>query len=114
MPHCTIEYASPLAKLIDIAELVNDTHKGAIASGLFEPKAVKTRAHCCEQFFVGEECTNLFVHITISIMPGRSDEQKAGLLKSVAEQLTRLTTHVQSLTIEVRDINQQHYFKQLV
>ncbi|NRB22526.1 5-carboxymethyl-2-hydroxymuconate Delta-isomerase [Shewanella sp.] len=114
MPHCLIEYASPLAELIDISELVNATHKGAIASGLFESKAIKTRAHGCDHFLVGEESSNLFVHITISIMPGRSDEQKKGLLTCVAEHLAPLTPKVQSLTIELRDINQQHYFKQLV
>ena len=104
----------PLAELIDISELVKATHKGAIASGLFESKAIKTRAHRCDHFFVGEETSNLFVHITISIMPGRSDEQKNGLLTCVAEHLAPLTTKVPSLTIELRDINQQHYFKKLV
>ena len=43
MPHCIIEYSAPLAAQIDIDELVQSVHQGALASELFEPSAVKSR-----------------------------------------------------------------------
>ncbi len=50
--------------------------------------------------------------ISVAIMPGRTDEQKALLLNCIAQQLEPFTPEVQSVTIEVRDINKQHYYKQ--
>lgn len=117
MPHCIVEYAVPLAEIIDISELVNAAHQGAIASGLFDTKAIKTRAHPCEHFIVGDDSDNsidMFVHITLSIMPGRTHKQKNELLESVAGAIASITEQVHSLTIEVRDINQQDYFKKII
>ncbi|MCK8046040.1 5-carboxymethyl-2-hydroxymuconate Delta-isomerase [Shewanella sp. 1CM18E] len=113
MPHCTIEYSAPLADLLSIEALVTASHRGLIESELFEPKAIKTRAHACDYYQIAEDANNHFIHLNIAIMPGRTDEQKALLLERVYDAIALITATVSSVTIEIVDIKQQHYFKVL-
>ena len=113
MPHCVIEYAKPLKHIISVEALVEATHQALIDSQLFEPQAVKTRAHGVENFRVGEDQENTFVHIHTAIMPGRTDEQKALLLERVFEAISLITNSVSSVTMEIVDINKQHYIKMI-
>ncbi|ABZ76238.1 5-carboxymethyl-2-hydroxymuconate isomerase [Shewanella halifaxensis HAW-EB4] len=113
MPHCTIEYSAPLTDVLSIEALVAACHRGLTESELFEPQAIKTRAHRCEFFKVGESNEASFIHLNIAIMPGRSDEQKSLLLERVYNAISLITATVTSVTIEVIDIKQQHYFKAL-
>ncbi|MPY26559.1 5-carboxymethyl-2-hydroxymuconate Delta-isomerase [Shewanella psychropiezotolerans] len=113
MPHCVIEYSAPLAEQIDISKLVKATHQGAVDSGLFETSAIKTRAHRCDDFLIGDDPKNSFIHIRLSIMPGRSHEQKTVLLEQVYSKVSTLTAGVNSVTMEVLDIDRQNYFKAL-
>ncbi|GIU15519.1 5-carboxymethyl-2-hydroxymuconate Delta-isomerase [Shewanella sp. MBTL60-007] len=112
MPHCTIEYSAPLAELLSIEALVTACHRGLVESELFEPQAIKTRAHSCEFFKVGDLDEANFIHLNIAIMPGRTDEQKSLLLERVYDAIALITASVSSVTIEIVDIN-QHYFKAL-
>ncbi|WP_108946969.1 5-carboxymethyl-2-hydroxymuconate Delta-isomerase [Shewanella halifaxensis] len=111
MPHCSIEYSAQLSEIISIEALVEACHRGLIESGLFEAKAIKTRAYRCEFYRVGEDASNQFIHLNIAIMPGRSDEQKALLLERVYDAIALITAAVSSVTIEVTELQQQHYFK---
>ena len=111
MPHCTIEYSAPLAEVLSIEALVSATHRGLNESELFEPQSIKTRALGCDFFQVGDEGGTQFIHLNIAIMPGRSDEQKAMLLERVYDAISLITSTVNSVTLEVVDIKQQHYFK---
>ncbi|PKG58409.1 5-carboxymethyl-2-hydroxymuconate isomerase [Shewanella sp. Choline-02u-19] len=111
MPHCVIEYAKPLKHIISVEALVEATHQALIDTGLFEPQAIKTRAHGVEHFRIGEDEANTFVHIHMAIMPGRTDEQKALLLERVFESISLITNVVSSVTMEIVDINKQHYLK---
>lgn len=113
MPHCTIEYSAPLADVLSIEGLVNACHRGLIESELFESKAIKTRAHNCDFFKVGDADEASFIHLNIAIMPGRTDEQKSLLLERVYDAIALITSSVSSVTIEIVELNQQHYFKAL-
>ncbi|MCL1146639.1 5-carboxymethyl-2-hydroxymuconate Delta-isomerase [Shewanella sp. 10N.261.52.F9] len=113
MPHCTIEYAAPLADVLSVEALVTACHRGLIESQLFEPSAIKTRALRCDYFQVGEDESGSFIHLNIAIMPGRTDEQKSLLLERVYDAIALITSAVSSVTIEVVDIQHKHYFKVL-
>lgn len=114
MPHCIIEYSAPLAHEIDIKQFVQLVHHGAINSGLFERSAIKTRAIRCDDYQVGDNHLGSFIHITIKIMPGRTDEQKQHLLSAIYDSISAETVSVYSLTLEVIDINAKAYVKHLV
>jgi len=113
MPHCIIEYSAPLAQSVDIKQLVQLVHHGAINSGLFERSAIKTRAIRCDEYQVGDNHLGSFIHITIKIMPGRTDDQKSHLLSAVYDSIVADTAEVCSLTLEVIDINATAYAKHL-
>ncbi|WP_394147901.1 5-carboxymethyl-2-hydroxymuconate Delta-isomerase [Shewanella atlantica] len=113
MPHCIIEYSAPLADKIDIKHLIQRVHHGAIDAELFERSAIKTRAIRCEDYQVGDNHLGSFIHITIKIMPGRTDEQKNHLLTTVYDSIAAETSCVCSLTLEVIDINAKAYAKHL-
>ena len=113
MPHCIVEYSGPLAQKISIAALVKAVHQGAINSGLFEPAAIKTRAYGAEHSCVGETQDASFIHITLKIMPGRTDEQKQLLLQTIDRCIANMCRQVSSITMEVLDIEKAHYFKRI-
>jgi len=77
MPHCVIEYAKPLKHIISVEALVEATHQALIDTGLFEPQAIKTRAHGVEHFGIGEDEANTFIHVHMDILPVRTVEPKA-------------------------------------
>ncbi|MDF0533712.1 5-carboxymethyl-2-hydroxymuconate Delta-isomerase [Shewanella yunxiaonensis] len=114
MPHIVIEYAAPLREQLDVNTLVHAAHQGAIATGLFNPKAVKSRAYACEDFVLGESdaSTGSFIHIRVSIMPGRTDEQKQQLTQSIGQGLSAFVGAVGCVSIEVAELHQPSYFKQ--
>ncbi|MCE9684862.1 5-carboxymethyl-2-hydroxymuconate Delta-isomerase [Shewanella sp. AS16] len=112
MPHCVIEYSAPLAEVLAIDELVRCVHQGAIASALFEPASIKTRALRCEHFAVGEAAGS-FIHIGFAIMPGRSQAQKQQLTRAVYDLIAHLVAEVDSLTMNITELDDATYFKQV-
>lgn len=113
MPHCIVEYSAHLAQQISISALVKTVHQGAIDSGLFEPTAIKTRAYGAEHSCVGATEGASFIHITLKIMPGRTDEQKQLLLQAIDKRIANMCSQVSSVTIEVLDLAKEHYFKRI-
>ncbi|MCG9755082.1 5-carboxymethyl-2-hydroxymuconate Delta-isomerase [Shewanella insulae] len=113
MPHCILEYSAPLAEQIAIDTLVDLVHRGAIESDLFEPASIKSRAYCAEHYCVGEANDANFIHISFKIMPGRTSEQKLHLMQCVDRFIAPLCDTVSSITMEVLDIEREHYFKRL-
>ncbi|WP_394228997.1 5-carboxymethyl-2-hydroxymuconate Delta-isomerase [Shewanella colwelliana] len=111
MPHCIIEYSASLETDIDIAQLVEAVHKGAIDSALFDAAAVKSRCIPVSHSKVGMLADGRFIHITFKIMPGRSTEQKQLLSNSVYRQIVILNQSVDSLTMEVLELDRRNYFK---
>ncbi|QYJ99060.1 5-carboxymethyl-2-hydroxymuconate Delta-isomerase [Shewanella alkalitolerans] len=113
MPHCIVEYSAPLAQQIAIDNLVEQVHRGAIESELFEPASIKSRAYSAEHYCVGEAKAVSFIHISFKIMPGRTSEQKLHLMQCVDRLIAPLCASVSSITMEVLDIEREHYFKRL-
>lgn len=112
MPHLVIEYAATLQQQLDIQTLVRDAHQGAINSGLFNPNAVKTRAYACDNYVLGTGHVSNFIHIRISIMPGRSDEQKQQLTQAVWQAIATQVGNVDCVSLEVAELHQPSYLKQ--
>jgi len=87
MPHIIIEYSADVAGQIDINELIVATHAAALSSELFPEYDIKTRAIAYEQHRTGQT-RDSFVHISVHLLSGRSDEQKVMLSEKVLEQLS--------------------------
>ncbi|MGI9275402.1 MAG: 5-carboxymethyl-2-hydroxymuconate Delta-isomerase [Endozoicomonas sp.] len=110
MPHCIIEYSQELEIRISISDLVSAVHQGAKASGLFAPEDIKTRATPYHYYQVAES-SGTFVHITLRILSGRTPEQKLSLSQSVHKAAASTLQGVNSVSVEVLDIDSGSYKK---
>ncbi|QLE85172.1 5-carboxymethyl-2-hydroxymuconate isomerase [Shewanella sp. Scap07] len=113
MPHCVVEYAESMQAQFNMQQIIHEIHHGVIASGLFEAAAVKTRGYAAPHAFVGHLEEGHFIHIQLTIMPGRSSEQKQHLMHTVYQAIAEYTQQVDSVTMMVSDIDKPHYFKVL-
>ncbi|WP_108649069.1 5-carboxymethyl-2-hydroxymuconate Delta-isomerase [Dongshaea marina] len=110
MPHCIIEYSKPIEEHVAIEQLVERVHSSAFDSGLFRESDIKTRAIGYEHFKLGEEHNN-FIHLSVKILPGRTDEQKAMLADGVLNALGSLAMTDLALSVEVVDLPGDSYIK---
>ncbi|CAM4061406.1 5-carboxymethyl-2-hydroxymuconate Delta-isomerase [Kerstersia similis] len=110
MPHCIIEHAAAL----DGRSLVRQVFAGAMDSALFEPDGsdIKVRAQAYDAYCVGADSAE-FIHVTLRLLAGRTDEQKQAFAQAVLAQLQVLPLTHCSVTIEVQDIERRSYLKWL-
>ncbi|QSX35081.1 5-carboxymethyl-2-hydroxymuconate Delta-isomerase [Shewanella avicenniae] len=111
MPHVIIEYSANVADELDIAELVQTAHKAAIATGLFNPDAVKSRAHQCHHFTLGTGKIDSFIHINVRMLPGRTLEQQQLLTQTLFDAVNAFAPAVGGLSVETTDLASESYRK---
>ena len=105
MPHCIIEYSSPLQTTQSPTALIKAVHLGASNSGLFNPKDIKVRSTAYEDCQIGDNEAGSFVHVMARILAGRTDEQKTKLSAAIYAELLALNLTLDALTVEVCDIH---------
>ncbi|MCK0069926.1 5-carboxymethyl-2-hydroxymuconate Delta-isomerase [Kordiimonas laminariae] len=110
MPHLVIEHSSDIAEGADVNTLMQTAHAGAVESGLFGLNDIKVRAYPCPQSLIGGE-KNSFLHITIYLLSGRSQETKKALTTLVLDKFTKLGLDVSSLSVDARDMDREVYSK---
>lgn len=113
MPHCIIEYTSPIAAQVAPDVLVKTVHDSVRQSGLFITSHIKTRAIAYPHYQVGDADSG-FIHITIRLHQGRSTPQKQQLSQAVVACLVELLPQQVSITAEIIDIDTATYAKQSV
>ena len=111
MPHCVIEHSDNFDGNILLALV----HQGASASNLFEAEGsdIKVRSLSYSTYQTGSENIT-FVHVTLKILSGRNQQQKAMLSKLVLGQLKTLALSGCSLSVEVADIDKASYAKVII
>ncbi|MCG9692720.1 5-carboxymethyl-2-hydroxymuconate isomerase [Vibrio sp. Isolate22] len=111
MPHCIIEHSST----INAEQLNNKVFLGALNSELFEAdgRDIKVRSIAYENYQTGTEKED-FIHVTVRILSGRSDTDKAMLSETVMTQLLSLSLSSASITVEVVDMDRNSYAKVVV
>jgi 5-carboxymethyl-2-hydroxymuconate isomerase len=85
-PHCLIDAAHQLSRLIDPQPLVRLVHDSAADSGLFQPGEVKVRLSLYQHHCVGGEPGD-FVHLIFYVLAGSSDEDKRAHANSAMAHL---------------------------
>ncbi len=113
MPHCIIEYAEEVAAEVDIDELVEAVHLGAMDSGLFPEYDIKTRAIAYAHHRTGQT-RDSFVHVTVHLLDGRDDAQKAGLSEGVLARIEPMLPGVVSVGVEICDMHRASYRKRVL
>jgi 5-carboxymethyl-2-hydroxymuconate isomerase len=112
MPHAVIEYSENVAGEIiagDILRLVHDTMQNC---GLFEAENIKTRAYAASDFLVGiKGKQGSFVHITLSILNGRTTEQKQTLSTAMIDKLRGPLGNIDQVTVDIVEMDKNIYRK---
>ena len=111
MPHVIVEYSANIENEITPQRLVEEIHQAAIASGIAEPVAVRTRLKRREHYRVGDgSAENAFVHIDIRARKGRTLEQKKHAVQTIYDQASNTLEPVfrarpLALTVEIHEID---------
>lgn len=108
MPHCIIEHSPNF-----YGESLNQgVYLGAVQTGLFaeDGSDIKVRSMAYDHYQTGENAQD-FVHVTVKILSGRSEQDKTRLSESVMAQLKRLSITNASLTVEIVDMDRNSYAK---
>lgn len=113
MPHALIEFADPDAIGLDEKRLLDAVFEVMRDSGLFEVEAIKARTHPASMSRSGEDNYS-FIHAELRIMPGRTRAQKHDLSQAVMRALQALPAQPKSTTVEVIEIDRDHYAKRVL
>lgn len=79
MPHITVEYTDNIENEANIGDFLRKINESLISEGdAFSPGAIRSRAIKLTEYFVadGTGSDDAFVHVTMKIAPGRSEEVK--------------------------------------
>ncbi|WP_397474729.1 5-carboxymethyl-2-hydroxymuconate Delta-isomerase [Pusillimonas sp.] len=117
MPHILIEYTPNLVDLPFDAMLAAVTRRLADSPEVEDEADLKARVVCADQFRVGlADSRRGFIHVTVRIMAGRTEEAKKDFSQRVADGMLEhmptfdkdMTVH---LSVEVVDIERGSYRK---
>lgn len=88
MPHLIIEYSSNVADHVDIDRLVDALHDAALASGVADLDALRTRGAARDRYAVADRHPdNAFVAVTARLGAGRSHDDRQRLLDTLIAAL---------------------------
>ena len=117
MPHLTIEYSANLDAQTSFAALCQMLSDVLLASGFFEPGAIRVRARACPHFVVADNHPkNAFADMILRIGQGRSaaDRKTVGSALMVAAQThfaLQLGSAHFALSLEVQEIQSEFSWK---
>lgn len=108
MPHCLIEYSTPLTNRISRQQLLETVHHTVTQSDLFDTSNVRSRLIAFDDFILGAT-QSTFIHVTIRLFQGRGDAQKAELNQQVAEAIQAIVGGDVLISCECVDIHTPSY-----
>lgn len=117
MPHLILEFSANIAEDLKGVELLQELNTALSETLACPVNAIKSRIKACEEFAVGDGKTeNVFIHLEVGLLRGRSVEEKSALSEVFEAILKRyfaktLSEKAVSLTTEYRDINPETYQK---
>ncbi len=117
MPHLLVEYSANLEEEIAIQELVGKVHEAALATGIFEAAAVRTRAQRRDVYTIADgHKDNSFVAIWVTIGEGRNEETRKQLGKvifdAVCSHMEKVSnTKALAISLEVQEIDSTAAFR---
>ncbi len=113
MPHVIIEYADILEAQVTRKNLVNTIHQTVEKSGLFSPADIRSRTQSFDRFRLGVT-QHSFLHITIRLLSGRTDEQKLELTQSIIQAVQSLSLTDVQISCECVEIHNASYQQMLL
>lgn len=113
MPHFVIEYSRGVEDRHDIKEMMQIAFDAGVATNEMTADALKVRTKAYDDFLM-ENDTHSFVHVTVFLLSGRTEEQKLHIGGMLHSRLDAFLTSVTSLTVDIRDMNRPVYQKRVL
>ncbi len=113
MPHLVIEYSNDGHERFDADALMQALHEAAAATGVMQAADIKVRAMPYRDYLVAGQRDG-FCHVTVSMLEGRTPEQKLAVSEALRAAMARLLPHTRSLSVDIRDMNAFAYKKRLL
>lgn len=116
MPHITVEYSANLEAALDIPGLIRAVHEAALATGVFEIGAVRTRASRRDIYAIADQNPdNAFIAIAGRIAP-RPVEVRHAVGKAIFDAAVAFTADIfatspLAISVEVLDIDNAAAFR---
>jgi len=112
MPHFIIEHGAALKNEDDHQDAMQVVATAGADCGFILREDIKVRIYESTSFLLldGRES---FLHLTIRMLAGRTAEQKTALSRLAREGLCKRFSHVQSISVEICDMEPQSYKKRL-
>ncbi|MGD9838091.1 MAG: 5-carboxymethyl-2-hydroxymuconate Delta-isomerase [Afipia sp.] len=112
MPHIVCHY-SVTPDMPPMRDVMRAIHEAAAATGVVKADDLKIRALPFADYLVaGREQS--FFHVSFYLLAGRTPEQKETLSIGLRAALADVLPKVQSISIDIRDMDPQAYKKRLL
>ena len=112
MPHFIIEHGNALANVTDRQAALAVAAECGAACGFIQPEDIKVRLRACDDFLALDRRQS-FIHITVRMLQGRSDDQKTALAIALRDGFGQRFPEVESISIEICDMHAESYKKLL-
>jgi 5-carboxymethyl-2-hydroxymuconate isomerase len=111
MPHVVIEYFSEAG--IDREAVLLAALETAAQSGVMQRADIKVRLLPSEAILFGDGRRS-FIHMTISMLTGRTPEAKLGLSQAMVAKMRQVCPTIEAISADIRDMDPEAYKKSLV
>lgn len=108
MPHVIIEYSDVLEAQVSRKDLLSTAHQAVEDSGLFNAVDIRSRTQSFDNFRLRAD-KHCFLHITVKLLSGRTDEQKTHLTTGIVTALQQLSLTDVLISCECIDIHNVSY-----
>lgn len=111
MPHIIVEYSEELK--IDCSSLGVSLHQALSSKETIKEESVKTRFIAVSSSIVGtEDMNNLFVHVCLKLLRGRSNELRNAMSKALYDILVEfLPKDGVYISVETAELHFESYIK---
>ncbi|NIK55349.1 5-carboxymethyl-2-hydroxymuconate Delta-isomerase [Kribbella shirazensis] len=113
MPQITVDYSHPVEDAFDVDGFTRVLHETVVDIAAAKPEACKTliRYDCLSAYGYDDRADegHALVHVTIGLLPGRTEETKARLTEATVELLRKHIAPQDGVTVhasaEVRELD---------
>ncbi len=112
MPHFIIEHGNALGSEAELQKAMQTVANCVQDYNFMEAKNVKVRVLPFTHFLALDGRSS-FIHITVRILEGRTDEMKTQISTSLRDAFVQAFEKVQSISIDIVDMNARCYKKTL-
>ena len=110
MPHLVVEYFAPDG--LDRTAVLSGLLEAAVATGIMQRQDVKVRLLPSEAILMGDGRAS-FIHVTASLLAGRTPEAKLQLSVALTDTLRRICPGIGAISADIRDMDPACYKKSL-